>query len=175
LRNGEMNGMRGHTTSETLYDPTLTRINGKHVAFFQMPAPYHLKGGWEESQKENQERALKVWQSYAENLSERNLIAVSSETPLDIERRISCMVNGSIKHGDYSPVQMGYYRPNDLCSTTKTPIAGLYLCGASVYPGGLIIGGPGYLAANTICEDLQLKKWWTMPPKIRKYVEEYVQ
>jgi phytoene dehydrogenase-like protein len=160
---------------ETLYDPTLSRINGKHVAFFQMPAPYDLKGGWERGQKENEEKALGVWQSYTENLSQENIIAVSSETPLDIERRIACMVKGSIKHGDYSPLQMGYYRPNDLCSTTSTPITGLYLCGASVYPGGLIIGGPGYLAANRICEDLQLKKWWTMPAKIRKYVEEYVQ
>ncbi len=175
LRSGEMTGMRGHTTCETLYNPTLTRINGKHVAFFQMPAPYNLKSGWEESQREYEEAALKVWESYTDNLRRENIIAFSSETPLDIERRIACMVNGSIKHGDYSPVQMGYYRPNDLCSTTKTPIPGLYLCGASVYPGGLIIGGPGYLAANTICEDLQLKRWWTMPPKIRKYVEEYGQ
>jgi len=174
LRNGEMTGMRGHTTVETLYDPTLTRIKGKHVAFFQIPAPYDLKGGWERGHKENEEKALGVWQSYTENLSRENIIAVSSETPVDIERRIACMVKGSIKHGDYSPVQMGYYRPNDLCSTTSTPITGLYLCGASVYPGGLIIGGPGYLAANRICEDLQLKKWWTMPAKIRRYVEEYV-
>jgi phytoene dehydrogenase-like protein len=170
-----MTGMRGHTTMETLYDPTLSRMNGKHIAFFQMPAPYDLKGGWEGNQKENEEKALGVWQSYTKNLSRQNIIAVSSETPLDIERRIACMVKGSIKHGDYSPLQMGYYRPNDLCSTTKTPISGLYLCGASVYPGGLIIGGPGYLAANRICEDLQLKKWWTMPAKIRRYVEEYAQ
>ncbi len=175
LKDGEMAGMCGHATTETLYDPTLTRINGKHVAFFQMLAPYNLKGGWEENQKKNEEEALKVWQSYAENLSDENVIAICSESPLDIERRISCMVNGSIKHGDYNPLQMGYFRPNDLCSSTSTPIAGLYLCGASVYPGGLIIGGPGYLAANTICEDLEIKKWWKMPPKIQRYVEEYIQ
>jgi phytoene dehydrogenase-like protein len=175
LKDGEMHGMRGHTTIETLYDPTLSRINGKHVAFFQMLAPYNLKGGWEENQKKNEADALKAWQSYTENLSDGNVIAVSSETPVDIERRISCMVNGSIKHGDYNPLQMGYFRPNDLCSGTKTPIAGLYLCGASVYPGGLIIGGPGYLAANTISEDLEIKKWWSVPPKIQKYIEAYVQ
>jgi phytoene dehydrogenase-like protein len=175
LKDGEMDGMRGHTTLETLYDPTLTRINGKHVAFFQMLAPYDLKGGWEDNQKDKEEAALKAWQSYTENLSDSNVIAYSSESPVDIERRISCMVNGAIKHGDYNPLQMGYFRPNDLCSNTNTPIGGLYLCGASVYPGGLIIGGPGYLAANTICDDLEIKKWWTMPSKIRRYVEAYVQ
>jgi len=99
---------------------------------------------------------------------------VSSETPLDIEARIACMVRGSFKHGDYNPLQMGYFRPNDICSSSKTPIEGMYLCGASMYPGGLIIGGPGYIAANTIAEDMGLKKWWKVPDYIKKYIETYL-
>jgi len=43
----------------------------------------------------------------------------------------------------------------------------MYLCGASMYPGGLIIGGPGYIAANTIAEDMGLKKWWKIPDNIK--------
>jgi len=62
----------------------------------------------------------------------------------DIEIRLPNMRFGSIKHGDYSPVQLGCFRPNQECSSTKTPIDGLYVCGASTYPGGLVIGGPGY-------------------------------
>jgi len=30
-------------------------------------------------------------------------------------------------------------------------------------PGGLIILGPGYLAANAVADDLGLKKWWREP------------
>jgi len=45
---------------------------------------------------------------------------VSSETPLDIEARIANMVRGSFKHGDYNPIQMGYFRPNDICSASRT-------------------------------------------------------
>ncbi len=63
------------------------------------------------------------------------------------------MRRGSIKHGDYGPLQMGCFRPNQECSGTDTPIEGLYTCGASNYPGGLVLGGPGYLGANKVADD----------------------
>jgi phytoene dehydrogenase-like protein len=58
---------------------------------------------------------------------------------------------------------MGYFRPNYECSENKTPIKNLYLGGSSSYPGGCIIWGAGYLAANTIAEELGLDKWWHEP------------
>jgi len=75
-------------------------------------------------------------------------------TPLDIEAKLTTMKRGSIKHGAYSALQMGYLRPNDLCSRSETPIPGLFVGGASMYPGGMILGGPGYLAANVVGEFL---------------------
>ena len=71
-------------------------------------------------------------------------------TPVDIEQKLTTMKRGSIKHGAYTPLQMGYLRPNDLCSQSETPIAGLFLGGASMYPGGMILGGPGYIAAGVV-------------------------
>jgi len=174
IMKGEMNKIGGHTTCETLFDPTLSRMPGKHTAFFQMPAPYNLRGGWENRQDEITKAALKVWGEYAPNIKDSNLLMTVSETPLDIERRIASMIKGSIKHGDYNPLQMGYFRPSDTCSVSKTPIDNLYLCGASMYPGGLIIGGPGYIAANVIIDDLGVKKWWKIPDKIKKFVETYI-
>jgi phytoene dehydrogenase-like protein len=76
-------------------------------------------------------------------------------TPLDIEARLTTMKRGSIKHGAYTPLQMGYLRPNDLCSRSETPIRGLFLGGASMYPGGMILGGPGFLAAGVVEEFLR--------------------
>jgi phytoene dehydrogenase-like protein len=75
-------------------------------------------------------------------------------TPLDIEARLTTMKRGSIKHGAYTTLQMGYLRPNDLCSQSQTPIPGLFLGGASMYPGGMILGGPGYIAAQVVGEFL---------------------
>jgi phytoene dehydrogenase-like protein len=58
---------------------------------------------------------------------------------------------------------MGYLRPNEECSDTRTPIQALYLGGASCHPGGLVILGPGYIVANAVADDLGLKKWWSEP------------
>jgi phytoene dehydrogenase-like protein len=71
-------------------------------------------------------------------------------------------------------------RPNDECSKNKTPIKNLYVCGACVYPGGLVTFGPGYLAANTIAADYKIKKWWKEPEYIVKarkkgYFGEYIE
>jgi len=71
-------------------------------------------------------------------------------TPLEIEAKLTTMKRGSIKHGSYSTLQMGYLRPNDLCSRSETPIPGLFVGGASMYPGGMILGGPGYIAAGVV-------------------------
>jgi len=77
-------------------------------------------------------------------------------TPLDIEAKLTTMKRGSIKHGAYSPLQMGYLRPNDRCSRVATPISGLFVGGASTYPGGMILGAPGYLAAGVVSEAIGL-------------------
>ena len=70
------------------------------------------------------------------------------------------MVRGSYKQGAYQPLQMGYLRPNQVCSHYRTPVGRLYLGGASVAPGGMIIFGPGYNCANAIAEDFEIERWW---------------
>lgn len=166
--------MVGHTTCETLYDPTLPRVQGHEVAFFQVHAPYELEGGWKERHDELVEQVLDTWRSYAPNVTPENVVMVTAENPTDIERRLQNMVRGSIKVGDYNSLQMGVFRPDERCVGGRTPIEGLYLCGASSYPGGLVTGGPGYIAANTLAEDLGIEKWWKTPRYIRDYVETYV-
>ena len=76
--------------------------------------------------------------------------------PTHIEAKLHTMRQGSIKHGSYSNLQMGFNRPNDMCSQVRTPIPGLFTCGASNYAGGMIIGGPGYLGAKVVGEHLGL-------------------
>jgi len=49
----------------------------------------------------------------------------SPETPVDIEIRCPNMRRGAIKDGNYTPMQLGYNRPNTECSSFKTPIAGV--------------------------------------------------
>jgi phytoene dehydrogenase-like protein len=94
---------------------------------------------------------------------------------VDIETRFPNMRRGGIKHGDYRPIQLGSFRPNQECSSTKTPIEGLYVCGVSTYPGGLVLGGSGYLGANKVAEDLEVKKWWKPTPEMEKYIKTYLE
>lgn len=171
---GKIESVMGHLTTETEHDASLSRMSGLHSAFFQMIVPSEIEYGWECGKSRVEKEVLELWREYCSNLNDDNVVMKSSESPLDIERRNPCMVKGSIKHGDYSPLQMGFFRPNDLCSSSKTPIEGFYLCGASMYPGGLIIGGPGYIAANVIAEEHGIKKWWKVPESINKYVEVYL-
>ena len=175
MKGDVIEGFGGHATCESLLDPHLSRVPGKQVSFFQMHAPYDIAGGWGKRGKELQEVALAKWRRVAPSLKPESILMTRFETPVDIETRFPNMRRGSIKHGDYNPLQLGYFRPNPECSSSKTPIEGLYLCGASTYPGGLVTGGPGYVAANKVAEDLGVKKWWTPPSHVQRYVESYMQ
>jgi len=165
----------GHATCESFFDPHLVRRPGGHVSFFQMHAPYEIEGGWDKRSKELEKAVLAKWQRVAPNMKRENIIMTNPETPVDIEIRFPNMRRGSIKHGDYISVQLGYFRPNIDCSTSKTPIKGLYLCGASTHSGGMVTGGPGYVAANKVAEDMGIRKWWKPTPEMERYIKTYME
>ncbi len=165
----------GHATCQSIFDPTLSDIPDKSISFFQMHAPYEIGGGWDKRGEELKEAILGKWQKAAPNMTRDNIITTTFETPVDIEIRFPNMRRGSIKHGDYRPIQMGCFRPNQECSSTATPIEGLYVCGVSTYPGGLVLGGSGYLGANKVAEDLGVTKWWKPTPEMEKYIKTYLE
>jgi phytoene dehydrogenase-like protein len=165
----------GHATCESFWDSHLVRKPGGNVSFFQMHAPYDIEGGWDKRGPEIKEAILTKWQKAAPNINPENIIQAVQETPVDIEVRMPNMRKGSIKHGDYTPVQMGCFRPNQDCCNHSTPIQGLYLCGASTYPGGLVLGGGGYLAANRVAEDLGITKWWKPTKEMEQYTNTYLE
>ncbi len=160
----------GNGSCNTLFDPGYAP-EGKHLAFWWPFAPYHLKDGegggpedWDARKTEYAARVLDAWRQYAPNLTEKNVLATFLFTPLDISRRNLNMVQGSVRMGAYYPDQLGFNRPHPELSHHRTPVKGLFLCGSSNHGGG-VNGAPGYNAANTIAQDLGLKRWWTpMPP-----------
>ncbi len=70
-------------------------------------------------------------------------------TPLDLERRFG-ITEGNIFHGDIRLDQLFFMRPVAGWARYKTPVDGLYLCGAGTHPGGGVTGAPGYNAAHVI-------------------------
>ena len=68
--------------------------------------------------------------------------------PQDIEERIG-LTGGHIFQGEALPDQMW-----DRRFAPRTPVEGLYLCGASTHPGGSVIALNGRNAAMAVLQDL---------------------
>lgn len=153
----------GHATVTTSFD-TSQAPDGCHTGRWECFAPYGAD--WDKEKESFAKKCVDKWSEHAEEPLEA--IRTYIYSPRDIEAKLSTMKNGSIKHGDYNQLQMGYFRPNDLCSGARTPVGGLYVCGASVYPGGMILAGGGYIAAGIIADDLKLKRWWKEPANITR-------
>lgn len=143
---------------------------GKASGLLSEHAPYDLfEGGsdaWYRIREQHADELQATLRTYAPNMTEDKIVWRYLSTPKDIANKFATMAKGGIKHGAYKALQMGYLRPNEECSNNRTPIDGLYVCGASVSPGGMVTFGPGYNAANTLAADLGIEKWWTEPEKL---------
>ena len=70
-------------------------------------------------------------------------------TPLDLERVFN-LTGGNIFQGAMTPGQLFAFRPVPGYARYRTPVRGLYLCGAAAHPGGGVMGTPGLNAARAI-------------------------
>ncbi len=170
VERGEVPKFAGHFTCESAFDPALSQKEGEHVSFFQMPAPYDYP--WDERHDDVVRQVTDLLDAHYEGFRD-SVLQVVVESPKAIEQRMPNMVRGSIKHGDYNPIQMGNNRPNADCSSSRTPVKGLYLCGASLFPGGMVIGGPGYTAAQIVCADNDTKFPFAYPDRVLRYLDTY--
>lgn len=78
-------------------------------------------------------------------------------SPLDLER-IFALHRGSISHGALALHQLGYARPAPGFSSHRSPLAGLYLCGAGAHPGGGVMGAAGRNCARVVLWDVQRRR-----------------
>jgi hypothetical protein len=104
-RQSKLTHIVGNATCPTLFDPTQAP-KGFHTALFENQyTPYDLAEvgaeGWDRVRLDYLERCLNLWRQYAPNINGKNIVKASAYTPLDIERKLSIMVEGSIKHGAY--------------------------------------------------------------------------
>jgi phytoene dehydrogenase-like protein len=119
---------------------------------FVQYVPYHLRTGtWDESRELLGDRVLGKISEYAPNVP-GSVIARQTLTPLDLERTYG-LSEGNIFHGDLSLEQLFFMRPVPGWSQYRTPIEGLYLCGAGAHPGGGVTGAPGHNAAQQALRD----------------------
>src|ERR1700731_1696211 len=139
-------------------DPSLA-APGRHVmTCFVQYVPYTLRNGtWDEKRELLGDRVVKKIAEYAPNVPGA-VIARQILTPLDLERTYG-LTEGNIFHGDLSLEQLFFNRPVAGWSQYRTPIAGLYLCGAGAHPGGGVTGAPGHNCAQQVIGDLRKGKF----------------
>lgn len=166
----------GHITVTTELEPAMAPIEvepNSAVVRFETSVPYEPKdGSWEEITKAYGDRLIATLSDYTHDFDGCRIIRRYDYPPTYIEQKLVNMKRGSFKHGAYITTQMGYSRPNTECSSWRTPINNLYLCGASTFPGGAVIFGGGYSAAKVVAEDLGLDIWWKEPEYIAKAREK---
>jgi phytoene dehydrogenase-like protein len=136
----------------TNVDPSLAPA-GRHVmTCFVQYVPFRLKEGtWDSRREELGDRVLARIADYAPNVP-ASVVARQVLTPLDLERTYG-LTEGNIFHGDLNLEQLFFLRPVPGWASYRSPIEGLYLCGAGAHPGGGVTGAPGHNAAKQVLRD----------------------
>jgi phytoene dehydrogenase-like protein len=123
---------------------------GRHLmSMFVQYAPYALREkSWDDLREEFADRCFALLDEYAPNFS-RSVLARQVLTPLDLERTFN-LTGGNIFQGAMTPSQLFAFRPLPGHAGYRSPVRGLYLCGAAAHPGGGVMGIPGRNAAREI-------------------------
>ena len=136
----------------TLLDPSLAPPR-QHLMSVQVQyAPYHLRAGvWDAAARERlADSVVATLGAYAPNLH-GSVLARHVVTPKDLEERFG-LTEGHPYHGEMTLDQIVFMRPVAGWARYRTPIKGLFLCGAGTHPGGGLAGAPGRNAARELLQ-----------------------
>ncbi|MBW1841288.1 MAG: NAD(P)/FAD-dependent oxidoreductase [Deltaproteobacteria bacterium] len=151
---------RGHPSTRPVLECTIPSVldeslapRGRHVmSIFVQYAPYNLaEGNWDDEKEVFADRCIDLLNEFAPNLKSA-VIARDAISPLDMEREFS-LTGGNIFHGAMNPHQLYFQRPLGGWARYRTPVKGLYLCGAGAHPGGGVMGACGRNAAREVIRD----------------------
>jgi phytoene dehydrogenase-like protein len=137
-------------TMPSSLDPTVAPP-GKHLmSMFTQYAPYRLKDGpWTDALRdEYADRCFDVVERYAPGFK-ASVINRQILTPVDLENTFG-LTGGSIFQGAMPLHQLFMFRPVPGFASYRSPIKGLYLCGAAAHPGGGVMGAAGWNAARVM-------------------------
>ena len=138
--------------------PSLTDTSlappGKHVmSCFVQYAPYHLKDGtWDDQREALRRHGLDTHRGIRTEHPPSIIRHRQVVTPLDLEREWG-LSEGNIFQGELTLEQLFFLRPAPGWAQYRTPIDNLYMCGSATHPGGGIMGAPGRNAAMRILAD----------------------
>jgi len=133
---------------QSAHDPSIVPAGEHTMSIFAQYVPYKFaKGNWDERREEVRQLAMKSLRRFCSNIDDA-VIEAQVLGPPDIEEKVG-LTGGHIFQGECLPPYMWADR-----LSTRTPMDGVYLCGAATHPGGSVIGINGRNAAMAVLKDL---------------------
>ncbi len=137
---------------QSVHDRSVAPAGTHTMSVFAQYVPYKFaRGTWDERRGEVRSLALNSLARFCSNIGSA-VIDAQVLGPPDIERKVG-LTGGHIFQGECLPPYMGANR-----LSARTPMPGLYLCGACTHPGGSVIGINGRNAAMAVLKDLGLSR-----------------
>ncbi len=131
----------------TAYDPSIAPDGCQAMSVFSQYVPYHLQtGSWDDHREGIADAAIAAIARFSPDIAD-SILYRQVLGPPDVEARIG-LTGGHIFQGECLPDQMWERR-----FSPRTPIPGVYLCGAATHPGGSVIAVNGRNAAMAVLED----------------------
>jgi phytoene dehydrogenase-like protein len=132
---------------QSVHDPSVVPLGEHTMSVFAQYVPYEFaRGTWDERRGEVRGLALKSLERFCTNIDEA-VIDAQVLGPPDIEKKVG-LTGGHIFQGECLPAYMWANR-----LSARTPMKGVYLCGACTHPGGSVIGINGRNAAMAVLSD----------------------
>ena len=142
----------------TVYDPSRAPA-GQHVLWLQVRVlPAEVRGdaagelaaaAWSELKEAYADRALALLERHAPGIGAR-VLARHVMSPADLERDNPNLVGGDSLSGSHHLDQFFCFRPAFGHSRWRTSVKGLYMVGASTWPGAGTGAGSGFMLAKDL-------------------------
>jgi phytoene dehydrogenase-like protein len=132
---------------QSVYDKTAAPTGQQTMSVFAQYVPYRFtKGSWDTRRDEVRRVALGSIARFCSNMDSA-VVDVQVLGPPDIETKVG-LTGGHIFQGECLPPFMWSNR-----LSARTPMPGVYLCGACTHPGGSVIAINGRNAAMAVLQD----------------------
>ena len=134
---------------QSAHDSSVAPAGTHTMSVFAQYVPYKFgRGTWDERRDEVRRLAMKSLGRFCSNIPDA-VINAQVLGPPDIEEKVG-LTGGHIFQGECLPAYMWANR-----LAARTPMKGVYLCGACTHPGGSVIGINGRNAAMAVLKDSQ--------------------
>ena len=139
---------------QSAHDPSVAPQKLHTMSIFAQYVPYEFNqqtwpGSWENHRDEVERRVLASLGRFCSNIPSA-VVDCQTLGPPDIEAKVG-LTGGHIFQGECLPQYMWSKR-----LAARTPMPGVYLCGACTHPGGSVIGINGRNAAMALLKDSKL-------------------